>query len=162
MGFNNFYQRRIYLAFEVICDLDVQFSLITKTGMTAKNFREFHSEEELQEEIKKYGKKYYSTAPWVKDSELLYNYLKKYRPIIISNVEDNEGQIGIEMWVRNSLQNHTEVIFIKEKESQASSDSILIDSDGVSVRKFIIANGSGIEHNDVFSTIKILKEKYGM
>ena len=164
MGFNNFYQRRIYLDLDgTICDLLTQWNIMTRCGMSPKDFEAMTSTEELYDEFKKYGEKFWSTMQWKKDGRLLYNYLKKYRPIILTkSIGTKECEEGKEQWVRNNLQARTEILFADKKEVWADSDSILIDDNQINCNKFVIAGGNAIIHISAIETIKILKEKYGM
>ena len=161
MPFQNFYNKRIYLDLDgVLCDFNTQFLLMTKTGHTAQKYVELYGAEEMIEEVKKRGQEFFATMPWKKDGELLYNYCKKYRPIILTSyIDTEECRLGKTQWVQNFLQPKTEVIFTNEKEIYADEYSILIDDNGRTVRSWIKKGGEGIRHTSSIETIKELKKR---
>lgn len=164
MPFNNFYNYKIMLDMDgVICDFVAQWLRMTKTNMIPREFEEMYGLEEFYEELAKYGEKFWSTMPWTTDGLLLFNYVAKYRPTILTTPTLEEScRIGKEKWVRANLPIHTEMIFSDKKEEWADRHSILIDDKGSNVRKFIIAEGNGIEHISAVETIKILKKDFGL
>jgi 5'(3')-deoxyribonucleotidase len=164
MAFSNFYNKRVYVDLDgCICDLIAQWNLLTRTQMSPKDFEDMYGTEALYEEFKKYGEKFWSTMPWCKDGQLLWNYIDKYKPIILTTaIPTEECKIGKEKWVRKFLPIKVEIIFSDNKEEWSDKDSLLIDDNGKNVRKFIIAGGSGIIHKSSVETIKQLKEIFGM
>ena len=165
MEFTGFYNKRIFCDLDgVLCDYEAQWNLMTKTGMSPSKFVDMYGKDELIEELKKHGEKFWSTMPFKPDGLLLWNYIKRHRPIILtSHIKTDECSRGKTIWVRNHLSPIiTEVIISSEKEKYADKYSLLIDDKGKNVRKFIIAGGSGIIHESSIETIKELKEKYGI
>lgn len=165
MSFNKFYNKIIYLDMDgVICDFLAQWNLYSKTGMNPKDFNALVGDEDFYEELRKYGEKYWSEMPWMKDGELLYNYLKKYRPIILTTpIKDSEDcRTGKIKWVKKFLQSKTQILFSDKKEDYADSHAILIDDKVSNCNKFVINGGNAIIHTSATETIKQLKNKFGL
>lgn len=168
MSFNDYYTKQIYCDLDgVLCDFDAQWNYLTRTGMTPAKFKEVYGVEEFLEELNKYGSEYWTTMPWKTDGVLLWNYIEKYRPIIITRpTGTEENREGKEWWVRANLPPKTVVVFsdaeTNNKENWASPDSIIIDDEIMVVRKFILKGGNGIIHTSATQTIKELKDKFGL
>ena len=164
MAFTNFYNKRIFCDLDsTLSDFNAQWMLMTKTNMSPKKFEEMYGVEEFLSELKKYGVGFWKDMPLMEDAMFLWNYIDKYKPIILTKpIPTEECRIGKELWVRKYLPVKTEIIFAEEKEQWADPHSLLIDDLGINVRKFIIAGGEGIIHTSSIETIKELKEKYGL
>lgn len=168
MGFNRYYKNQIFCDLDgVLCDLDAQWSKMTRTGMTPHRFKEIYGIEEFLEEIAKYGTDFWSTMPWKTDGVFLWNYIDKYRPIIITRpIGTEECIIGKQWWVKANLPFKTELIFsdpkTNNKEEWADKNAILIDDEAINVRKFILKGGNGIIHTSAVETIEQLKKQFGL
>lgn len=168
MSFNKYYSKLIYCDLDgVLCDFDAQWNYYTRTGMTPLDFKNIYGEEEFFEELAKYGTEFWTSMPWKTDGVLLWNYIEKYRPIILTRPSGTEECIeGKEWWVKANLPPKTDIIFsdpkTNNKEAWATSDSLLIDDDGTTVRKFIIKGGDGIIHTNSIQTINDLNNKFGL
>lgn len=164
MAFTNFYNYKLMVDMDgVLCDFVAQWMRTTKTNMLPKKFEEIYGEEEFYAELAKHGKEFWSTMPWMQDGVFLWNYIDKYKPIILTTPTIEEScRIGKELWVKANLPMKTEIVFSKDKEEWADKFSILIDDKGKNVRKFIIREGHGIIHTSAVQTIKTLKEQFGL
>ena len=164
MAFTNFYNKRVFCDMDgVLCDFVAQWMRMTKTNMLPKDFEAMYGKDEFYAELSKYGQDFWETMPWTTDGVFLWNYIDKYKPIILSTPTLEEScRLGKEKWVKRNLPTKTELILTENKENWADPFSILIDDKGSNVRRFIIAEGNGIIHTSSVETIRELKEKFGM
>ena len=119
-------------------------------------------------EITSNGVDFWYDLPWVSDGHILWNYVRKYSPYILSAYPVNpEGskfaKIGKRKWVRDNLGNQYvhRTITCKgiEKQNYASPTSILVDDSKRNIDQWISKGGIGIWHKKSSDTIKQL-EKY--
>jgi 5'(3')-deoxyribonucleotidase len=100
---------------------------------------------------------------WMQDGKMLWNYLKKYNPIILTTPMNFEACYeGKAKWVENNLGKNVECIIIKDKEVFAEKTAILIDDREKILKPWIEKGGIGIHHKNAILTIKTLKDNYGL
>lgn len=147
----------------VLCDFVAQWFAMTKTNMLPRDFENLFGKEAFDEELARHGELFWSSMPLMEDAMLLWNYIRKYTPLILTKPTSEEHcRTGKEIWVRKHFPRNIEIVFSRNKEEWADENSLLIDDTHSNITKFIIAGGEGIEHTSALETIKILKEKYGM
>ena len=50
------------------------------------------------------GVSFWSNMPWMPEGELLWDYIKKYNPILLSSPsENNESRLGKRLWVETHI-----------------------------------------------------------
>ena len=151
---------RIYCDMDgVICD----FVLAAKkaTGQNWVGLRDGQDWESI-----KNTKNFWSTMPWTRDGRQLWNFIKKYRPHILSafSPEDPNCKPGKRKWLKNNV-GYSQSFMInivrrREKKNFAKNKgrpAILIDDYPKNVDQFKNAGGIGILHTNTQNTISQLK-----
>jgi len=155
----------VYLDMDgVICDFNLQFQTLTNYECESpREYERIYGREIFVDIIKKGGVDFWSKMNWMPDGKLLWNFLEKYHPVILSKpIKDmEECYQGKELWVTNHLGPAIPFIFDEDKERYADDRAILIDDMSFNIEKFREAGGIGILHKDALKTIGILKERYG-
>jgi len=116
------------------------------------------------DEVKKIGESYWSELEWTNDGKQLWNYIKKYDPIILtarpktvhSAIEGKEKWINKHLgsgFVRTSL-----VVLGIQKQDHADGNSVLIDDNKRNIRQWKSKGGIGILHKNTSDTIKQLRK----
>jgi len=110
-------------------------------------------------------KNFWSTMPWKRDGRLLWNYIKKFEPHILSayTTEDPNCKPGKNRWLRNNLGlsgSRINLVRRSEKRNFAMDrrrPAILIDDYPKNISDFKSAGGIGIIHSNTQTTISQLK-----
>ena len=110
-------------------------------------------------------KNFWSTMPWKRDGRLLWNYIKKFEPHILSayTTEDPNCKPGKNRWLRNNLGlsgSRINLVRRSEKRNFAMDGrrpAILIDDYPKNISDFKSAGGIGIVHSNTQTTISQLK-----
>ena len=110
-------------------------------------------------------KNFWSTMPWKRDGRLLWNYIKKFEPHILSayTTEDPNCKPGKNRWLRNNLGlsgSRVNLARRSEKRNFAMDNrrpAILIDDYPKNISDFKSAGGIGIIHSNTQTTISQLK-----
>jgi len=110
-------------------------------------------------------KNFWSTMPWKRDGRLLWNYIKKFEPHILSayTTEDPNCKPGKNRWLRNNLGlsgSRINLVRRSEKRNFAMDrrrPAILIDDYPKNISDFKVAGGIGIIHSNTQTTISQLK-----
>jgi 5'(3')-deoxyribonucleotidase len=159
---------KIYIDLDgVLADFMIAFKNIRKLpggmNLTPTEFEDKYGDQEFYDLVKKQGKKFWSQMSWMIDGKMLWNYLKKYNPIILTTPMDfDECYEGKTEWVKNNLGRNVECIIIKDKTPFAEKNAILIDDREKILKPFIEKGGIGIHHKNSILTIKTLKDNYGL
>lgn len=159
--FNNNYT--IYLDMDgVLCDFNLSFQKLTNYQCkTPRVYELTFGRDEFYKVVKEAGKSFWSNMDWMPDGKLIWNYLEKYHPIILSKPMDfQECYDGKEEWIVNNLGPATPFVITKEKEFYADEKAILIDDMPPNVQAFRLKGGIAILHKNSFKTISILKKRY--
>lgn len=112
----------------------------------------------------KEGKPFFSAMDPMPDAFVLWKYIEKYDPIILSATGHHRNAANEKRdWVRRHLGEryaHTALFVTSaaEKARYASSDSLLIDDRKKAIEPWIEAGGIGILHVSAEDTIAQLKE----
>lgn len=167
------------MSYKIYCDLDsvlVNFDLGFErlTGKHTKHhdlqekeifwntFRKALNESKLPE------KDYWSQLPWMPDGKELWDYIKKYKPYLLTapsvnrelpyelryKIEHNECMQGKNIWIEQ-LDNRNKIFFksAKHKSDLAKPDRILIDDREDTIYNWIQNGGIGILHTSAKETI---------
>ena len=119
------------------------------------------SSEKMWKPINDAGEKYWSTMEWISDGKKLWNYVKKYNPILLTTPSiKEESKTGKRKWVDKYIGKNQKIIFSHNKEKYASKNNILINDMAKNIDHFedIAYGGIGIWHKNADKTIKELKK----
>lgn len=111
------------------------------------------------------GHKFFEDLELMPNAMKLWNYIKKYDPIILSATGYTHGaEQEKRAWIKKHLGSEAakKALFVKqsrEKSKYAGAESILIDDRSKSIDPWIAEGGIGILHISAAETIKDLKGK---
>lgn len=153
----------------VLCDFDRQLKdswldeYNKENNTNYKNgwdFDEKESSNKFWKNVEKFGVKFWSDMPWMKDGKKLWNYIKKYDTEILSTPSrDSNSKKGKYIWCKRELNfDKDKITLTKQKYLKANETSILIDDLKKNVDKFKEAGGVAILHKNTEDTIKKLKD----
>lgn len=150
----------------VLCDFEKRFEHYT--GLFPDEYRNIA--------IKKYGEKkgiekfwdlidnqvgirYWRGMGWMPDAQLFWNFIKKYKPTILTAPSKHENsRIGKNLWVQDNLGPNYEIIFsnAQDKCRYASPISILIDDSTQNILDWKREGGIGILYKN--NPSEVIKE----
>lgn len=159
----------------VLVDFDRGFQEIPENynKFTPKDYEEKNGKNSIWKLIEKYGSDYWVNLPWKSDGRELWDYIKRYNPIILSSPSLSQSSIeGKTRWVANNLDITDDpvtdpadyspgdkLILYKDKFKFAESSSdILIDDTEKKLTDWTEAGGTGILHTDATETIRLIEE----
>ena len=150
--------------YTIYCDMDsvlVDFDLGYQelTGMTTQQ-ADANGVEAFWEPLTKAGAKFWITLQWMPDGKQLWDYIKKYNPILLSAPSREESsKLGKRVWVKRELPGVKLILkYASQKQEYASSTSILIDDRQKNIDQWEAAGGIGILHTSTPDTIKQLQQ----
>lgn len=155
---------KVYLDMDgVIADWAKQFERFSG-GIPVEKYEADHGKSQRYHFVRKNSPDYYSTMPWMKDGELLYNFLKCCDTEILSHATDSRATKGKLIWLKNNNVKLKPNLVGKsvDKAKYATPDSILIDDKPENIDEFVKAGGKGILHTNSVDTINKLKELTGI
>lgn len=147
----------------VICDWEKQFKRYSG-GVPVDTYKAEHGSDTCYFFVRKNSPEFYATMPWLKDGELLYNFVKNFQTEILSHAPDKFAAEGKRTWIKNNNINLKPnlVSHASDKAKYAAADAILIDDREDLVEQFVAAGGKGIVHKNAIDTINRLKELFGI
>ena len=108
------------------------------------------------------GAGFWAGLPWMPDGKVLWSYVKKYKPNILSAPsQDPSSVVGKEAWLKIHLKNsYNRAYFYSRKNKQLFSEEnrILIDDLKETIDEWNAKGGIGILHTSAANTIKQLKK----
>jgi len=149
----------------IYCDMDgvlVDFEkgYYDLTGTSTKQFPK--GDNSFWQPISDAGAEFWATLPWMPDGKELWNYIKKYKPNILSSPsQDPSSKVGKEAWLQMNLQSgYKKAYFYNRANKQLFSDKnrILIDDLPNTISEWNAKGGIGILHTSAANTIKELKK----
>ena len=150
--------------YTIYCDMDgvlVDFDRGYQelTGMTTQQ-ADANGVEAFWEPLTKAGAKFWITLNWMSDGKQLWNYIKKYNPILLSAPSREESsKLGKRVWVKRELPGTKLILrYAPQKQEYASPTSILIDDREKNIDQWEAAGGIGILHTSAANTIEQLKQ----
>jgi hypothetical protein len=150
--------------YTIYCDLDgvlVDFDhgYQELTGITTQQ-ADTKGVEAFWEPLTKAGATFWITLKWMPDGKQLWNYIKKYNPILLSAPSREESsKLGKRVWVKRELPGVKLILkSAVRKQEYANSNSILIDDRKKNIDQWVAAGGIGIFHTNLNDTIKQLQE----
>lgn len=152
-------QYKIYCDMDgVICDFDKRFEQFG--GMSPEEYENRFGTKKFWELINKIGEKFWSKIPWTPEGKILWSYIEKYKPSLLSAPSsDYSSRYGKKLWVQENTPG-TKLILAKRenKKDYASGKSILIDDRKDNVDEWRSAGGIGILFTSTQQTIDELKK----
>jgi hypothetical protein len=152
------------MKYKIYCDMDKVLTDFNKAyyNLTGKDIgNTFHNTPEFWRPIDEAGLSFWVDMDWTKDGKELWDYIKKYKPIILSSPsEKNESRVGKIKWVEREIGKETRVILrsARNKKDLAKKNHILIDDREYNIGGWEEEGGIGILHKTTEETIKKLKE----
>jgi hypothetical protein len=150
--------------YTIYCDMDsvlVDFDLGYQelTGMTTQQ-ADANGVEAFWDPLSKAGAKFWITLQWMPDGKQLWDYIKKYNPILLSAPSREESsKLGKRVWVKRELPGVKLILkYASQKQEYASPTSILIDDRQQNIDQWEAAGGIGILHTNTPNTIKQLQQ----
>jgi hypothetical protein len=150
--------------YTIYCDMDgvlVDFDRGYQelTGMTTQQ-ADAMGGDTFWEPLTKAGAKWWITLNWMPDGKQLWNYIKKYTPILLSAPSKQESsRLGKRVWVKRELPDVKLILRpASQKQQYASPTSILIDDRQKNIDQWEAAGGIGILHTSAANTIEQLKQ----
>jgi hypothetical protein len=150
--------------YTIYCDMDsvlVDFDRGYQelTGMTSQQ-ADANGVEAFWDPISKAGAKFWITLQWMPDGKQLWDYIKKYNPILLSAPSREESsKLGKRVWVKRELPGVKLILkYASQKQQYASPTSILIDDREKNIDQWEAAGGIGILHTSTANTIEQLKQ----
>ena len=150
--------------YTIYCDMDsvlVDFDRGYQelTGITTQQ-ADANGVEAFWEPLTKAGAKFWITLQWMSDGKQLWNYIKKYNPILLSAPSREESsKLGKRVWVKRELPGVKLILkYAPQKQEYASPTSILIDDRQKNIDEWEAAGGIGILHTSTANTIEQLKQ----
>ena len=152
-------QYKIYCDMDgVLCDFDRRFDQFG--GMKPKEYESRFGTKKFWEIIDKVGAQYWAKMPWMPDGKELWNYISKYKPVLLSAPSMNpSSRYGKHLWVNENLPGTKLILARREKKRNYSGkNKILIDDRPDNINEWIYEGGIGILHTSAQQTINDLKE----
>ena len=150
--------------YTIYCDMDsvlVDFDRGYQelTGMTTQQADAIGGDT-FWEPLIKAGAKWWITLNWMSDGKQLWDYIKKYNPILLSAPSREESsKLGKRVWVKRELPGVKLILrYAPQKQEYAAPTSILIDDREKNIEQWEAAGGIGILHTSAANTIEQLKQ----
>ena len=177
--------------FRIFCDLDgvlVDFNrgfieLPSNTEkLSPKDYEKTHGKDSLWPLIDELGESFWENLQWMKDGRELWDYLKRYDPIILSSPSKHPGCFaGKTKWVKRHLGIDQEAVkdpadftketrfilanhkheYVQPAKTLLGKEPVLIDDFSRKLEKWTKAGGIGVLHNDSTDTIRVVEEMVG-
>ncbi len=110
-------------------------------------------------------KDFWSSMPWLPEGKKLFNYVRKYKPHILSayveHANDPNCIPGKAKWAMRNTgipMSRINLVMRSQKQTYASPASILIDDYEKNTKEFTQRGGIGIHHTSTSRTISQLKK----
>ena len=108
------------------------------------------------------GALFWATLPWMSDGKQLWDYIKKYKPYILTAPSlDSSSRVGKEAWCKMHINGQYKKLYFKAaryKSDFADENKILIDDREDTIASWNAKGGIGILHTSAANTIKELKK----
>jgi hypothetical protein len=112
--------------------------------------------------VDKAGPKWWASLDWMQDGKLLWRYIKRYRPNILSSPSRSiSSKVGKEAWCKININSQYRKLLLyprHEKQLFSGENHILIDDLENTISEWNAAGGIGIHHTSAMNTINELKK----
>lgn len=141
---------------EVLVDFVAGYEELTGIDISGT----FRNDEKFWDPINKAGYKFWLNLDWRPDGKELWDYVKKYKPTILSAPsKENASRVGKHDWVKRELPGVRLVLRSAEhKKDFAKRNHVIIDDRKEIIDSWIAAGGIGIQHKNTKDTIAQLKK----
>jgi hypothetical protein len=142
----------------VIADFDARFRELAK--MSPDQYEEKYGIEKFWNFIdNEIGVRFWVGIPWMQDGKQLWEYIKKYKPTLLSAPSrNNESRLGKRLWVKKHIPGTKLVLASRvNKQDYAKPNAILIDDRPDTIVEWENKGGVGILHKSAEETIQKLK-----
>jgi hypothetical protein len=147
----------------VLTDFEKRFTSLNPEKLSSAQYQTKYGIEEFWNLIDSYKEKFWSEMSWMSDGKDLWEYIKKYNPILLSAPSrKSSSRYGKKLWVNKNLPG-TELILsaAKKKQNYSGRNKILIDDRPDNIKQWRAQGGKGILHTNTQDTIKQL-QAYGI
>ena len=142
----------------VIADFDKRFMELT--NMSPDRYEQIYGIEQFWNFIDNIiGVRFWVGIPWMQDGKQLWEYIKKYKPTLLSAPSrNNESRLGKRLWVKKHIPG-TKLILASRanKQDYSKPNAILIDDRPDTIIEWENKGGIGILHKSAEETIQKLK-----
>lgn len=138
--------------------VDFEKKLSELLGRPIKKDEDFGNDSKIWAKISRAGIKFWNSMEWMPDGHDLWDYIKKYKPTILSSPTNHPSSVeGKKEWLKENL---PKVPYIIEhnKTQYAKSNAILIDDREKNIKKWEEAGGIGILHKSAKGSIKKIEK----
>jgi hypothetical protein len=107
------------------------------------------------------GVKFWVGIPWMPDGHQLWDYIKKYNPILLSSPSTSESsRIGKRLWVKKYLPGTKLILAFPDQKANYSGEGKILIDDRLepNIQMWRSKGGIGIHHTSASDTISQLKE----
>ena len=141
---------------EVLVDFVKGYEDLTGIDISGK----FHTGKKFWEPINKAGYNFWINLKWKPDGKELWNYVKKYKPTILSAPsQENTSRVGKHDWVKRELPGVRLILRSAEhKKDFAAPNHIIIDDREDVIDSWKENGGIGILHKNTKNTIEQLSK----
>ena len=168
---------------KVYCDLDgvlVDFNRGFKNldantdKLSPTEYEEKNGLDKMWEIIDADGESFWANLRWKKDGRELWDYIKRYDPIILSSPSRSKDSVTGKMkWIKRNLginqsdptrttkkwEEDSRIILSRQKYKFAKgATDILIDDTREKIDKWVKAGGTGVLHTDSTDSIRVLED----
>jgi 5'-nucleotidase len=146
LKFRDFIDEKVHIYCDMddtLCDFSEQF----KRYSGGSSIEKLRDDGENVYAIMNSSTKFWSEMPWLKDGKDLWNFIKKYEPMILTKPTNSSKCIDGKLeWCKRELgYSKNKIIFEPDKEKYAHSKrDILIDDSEEHITKWIKSGGTGI------------------
>lgn len=148
--------------YTIYCDLDGVLVNFEKgyEELTGKPMPINGEGPEFWDPIHNAGASFWIKLKWMPDGHILWDYISKYNPILLSAPSKEESsKIGKRVWKKNNLPDVKMILTpARFKQKYSGENKILIDDMERNIQQWKDKGGIGILHTSAADTIKQLKE----
>jgi len=151
--------------YTIYCDLDGVLVDFEKgyeelTGINIKQY--VKGDASFWAPVDEEGPRFWANLEWMPDGHVLWDYIKKYKPNILSSPSrSGTSKVGKEAWVKMHLQNSYNKLYLyprANKQLFSGPNRILIDDLSNTISEWNKKGGIGILHTSAANTISELKK----
>jgi hypothetical protein len=168
---------------KVYCDLDgvlVDFNRGFKNldsnedKLTPAEYEEKYGLDKMWKIVDDKGDAFWANLRWKSDGRALWDYIKRYDPIILSSPSRSKSSVEGKMkWIKRNLginqaeptksakswEEDSRIILSRNKHKYAKDKAdILIDDTKEKIDKWAEAGGTGVLHTDSTDTIRVIED----
>lgn len=168
---------------KVYCDLDgvlVDFNRGFKNldanedKLTPAEYEEKYGLDKMWKMVDDEGDAFWANLRWKSDGRALWDYIKRYDPIILSSPSRSKSSVEGKMkWIKRNLginqaeptrsakswEEDSRIILSRNKHKYAKGEAdILIDDTKAKIDKWAEAGGTGVLHTDSTDTIRVIED----